>query len=137
MSALFSTAPASGYDPLATSEWGAGKPVPLSVRASRILKRRRVVYGIAALVACTLLIVLATASPGRLREWRQKPEEKVEEPQQPQVMPPLYPEYHIEELKLPQQQDTRNPFENGRKYMWVADHTQCKQTRLLRALKTG
>ena len=41
------------------------------------------------------------------------------------TLPPLYREYHNAELALPQH-DTRHPFANGRKYMWVADHAQCE-----------
>ena len=43
----------------------------------------------------------------------------------PEPLPPLYSEYHKEELVLPQH-DVDNAFAGGKKYMWVADHTQCR-----------
>ena len=39
----------------------------------------------------------------------------------PKPLPPLYPEFREAELALPQHH-VENPFANGQKYLWVANH---------------
>lgn len=107
----------ASYDPLSSSEWGGGKHIPLSLRASRVLMRRRTAI-IAIAVFVTVLVGLSLVTFHEDIPWTAS--EKLPEP-----LPPLYPEYHQAELALPQH-DVRRPFEGGRKYMWVSDHTQCK-----------
>ena len=124
MFGAFSRAPAADYDPVPSSEWGAGKQIPFTARASRILRHRRIISTLVAVVLGAAVITVYLVSyhvpdkvPWPLPEAMKTPD------------PPLYPEFHRAELALPQHEN-REPFAHGRKYMWVADHTQCTWHRI-------
>ncbi|EKM48643.1 uncharacterized protein PHACADRAFT_266233 [Phanerochaete carnosa HHB-10118-sp] len=110
--------PGDDYDLLPSSEKGARKQIPFSLRASRFLKLRRATAILVATVASVILVGFYLV---RFRGTDMSQEIPEPEPV-PEPLPPLYPEYHRAELALPQH-DPRRPFEGGRKYMWVADHT--------------
>ena len=76
-----------------------------------------------AVTAGTFLLALYIVSVGAELPWHRAAQVKEEAPVE-EVLPPLYPEFHRAELELPQHFGQR-PFAEGRKYMWVADHTQC------------
>lgn len=107
------------YDLLPSSEWGSGRVQGFT--QGRWFKRRRTLFIFAALVASSVLVfywlVYYNDVPKGVR-----PDPEPEE----LALPPLYPEYHHAELQLAHH-DRRNPFAGGRKYMWVADHTQCER----------
>lgn len=112
------------YDLLASSEWGgAAKQLPLSVRASRVLRHRRIVVALASVLVGTVLLVVYLVS-FRAAEVPWQITDKTSQAHVDTTLPPLYPEFHREELQLPQH-DLRNPFANGKKYLWVANHVQC------------
>ena len=113
-------APSAEYARVPSSEWGTAPPLPFTARASRVLRHRRVVAALAGLLLAGALggaYVLSYRAPARV-PWPLP--ESMTAPD-----PPLYPEFHRAELALPQHA-SREPFANGRKYMWVADHTQCE-----------
>ena len=103
------------YDALPLSEWGAGQPIPVHIRAVRALKRRRTIAAIFGALVVIILLLLTTARYRNGEVQLQLP--FAEE------LPPLYPEYHRAELELPQHSD-KNPFAGGRKYIWFASHVQ-------------
>ena len=106
------------YDLLPTSE----KRGATLYGHSRWIKRRRNLIIVLALAVSSLVVLrYLVPFPNNLGE-SMLPESLLGEEK---PLPPLYPEYHQAELALPQH-DRRNPFRDGRKYMWVADHTQCQ-----------
>jgi hypothetical protein len=107
--------PRSDYDALPSSERGGAKQPPLFLRASRFFKRRQIIVVILTIVTSTFLLILYTSTTAQNNVSWIHPRD---------TLPPLYPEYHRAELQLPQHFD-KHPFSNGKKYMWVADHTQC------------
>lgn len=118
---MFGSRP-SDYDLLPSSERGKERRTPLSARASRLLKRRRVVSTLFVFVATAVLVGFYNVPYDAAQSlWRAAPEPQPQPVEEP--LPPLYPEYHRAELALPQHDPSR-AFEGGKKYMWVADHTQ-------------
>lgn len=111
-----------GYDILPTLEAdqhdGTRPSVPF--RMSRLFKRRGIVLGVLAASSFVLVLYLLHSSSRSTIGSAQDEKD-------PEVLPPLYEEYHRAELALPQHDDVRNAFAGGKKYMWVADHTQCKR----------
>lgn len=92
----------------------------VSFGPSRWLKRRRNLAAFVLLVASAALVLFY------LLFYQPPPEPvAVEEEGAEQPLPPLYREYRQAELELPQH-DHKNPFADGRKYLWVADHVQCE-----------
>lgn len=107
------------YDLLPTQD-GDGGRVPLSFRASRLFKRRgnTLILGFLfmSFIVTTLYLVVPSSKVDAVHNVVSGSSE---------ALPPLYPDYHREELALPQH-FVDDPFAGGKKYMWVADHTQCK-----------
>ena len=107
------------YDLLPTTEKGITFPFS-STRFG--LKRRRNIIVSVALISTSVLVFLYLLynrpAPGSL-------EAALESTDQP--LPPLYSKYHEAELALPHQ-DLKHPFAGGKKYMWSADHVQCRFT---------
>ncbi|PSR92063.1 hypothetical protein PHLCEN_2v4779, partial [Hermanssonia centrifuga] len=102
------------YDLLPTSEKpGTGR---LALGASRWLKRRRNLVVFLGLTASSILVFFYLV-------WHQGASEIVSKDGL-EILPPLYPEFHNAELVLPQHSDPRQAFTDGKKYLWVADHTQ-------------
>ena len=90
------------------------------VQRTRWLRRRHNLLALGVLVASSFFVFYYLAN------YHGVTEELVRDPEQEeQPLPPLYPEYHHAELALPHH-DRKNPFADGRKYLWIASHTQCQ-----------
>lgn len=115
----------SQYAILPTSQDGQPGRMSLSYRASRMLKRRGngVILGVLLIsfVFTAVYLVNSTRTDAEDAHTSLLSNPETLAP----ALPPLYPEWHKEELALPQHHDVHNAFAGGRKYMWVADHTQC------------
>ena len=99
------------------------------------LKRRRRFFGACAVIALLLASVLSYLAIFRPDHefWRKR---IVLQAMRVPNLPPLYPEYRREEALLPQNLDT-HPFSGGKKYLWVATHTQCKESQETVYFDTG
>lgn len=108
------------YDLLPTSEWGHSSPPPRLARW-RTWRRRTWISIVASLSGVAFIFGLPVYVHFHPTIWRTR---LLAELFGPKPLPPLYPEFRAAELALPQHH-VEDPFANGQKYLWAANHAWC------------